>query len=109
MKWRLCKIEDSDTKGKKYDALFREKKCPCGINDKPSCGAKELKVAFGAKGMSDYTIHKDPERKERYLKRHEANEDWEDPTTPGALSRWILWNKPSFKASIDDFKKRFDL
>jgi len=25
------------------------------------------------------------------------------------LSRWILWNKPTLKASISDFKKRFDL
>ena len=23
----------------------------------------------------------------------------------GALSRWILWNKPTLKASIDDYKK----
>jgi len=25
---------------------------------------------FGAAGMSDYTKHKDPERKQRYLNRH---------------------------------------
>ena len=28
-------------------------------------------VPFGAAGMSDYTIHKDPERKERYINRQE--------------------------------------
>ena len=27
-------------------------------------------VSFGAAGMSDYTLHKDPERKERYISRH---------------------------------------
>jgi hypothetical protein len=59
--------------------------------------------------MSDYTIHKDNERKERYLTRHEKNEEWDKPTTPGALSRWILWNKKTLKASIADFKKRFNL
>ena len=35
--------------------------------------------------------------------------DWKDPTTAGALSRWILWNKPSLKASFDDYKSRFGL
>jgi len=34
-------------------------------------------------------------------------ENWNDPTSAGALSRWILWNKPSFKGSVADFKKRF--
>jgi len=27
----------------------------------------------------------------------------------GALSRWILWNKPTIEASKADFKKRFNL
>ena len=28
-------------------------------------------IHFGSREMSDFTIHKDTERKERYLKRHE--------------------------------------
>jgi len=68
---------------------------------------RDKKVYFGAKGMSDYTIHKDPERKERYLRRHRARENWNEPMTPGALSRWILWNKPTLEASINDYVKRF--
>ena len=99
-KYDLCKIEESDTKGKKYDATFREKGCPCAKSKPPECGKKE---------KSDYTIHKDDERKDRYLARHEKNEDWKDPLTPGALSRWVLWNKKTLKASIADFKKRFNL
>ena len=59
--------------------------------------------------MSDYTKHKDPERKKRYIIRHKKNENWKDPTTAGALSRWVLWNKPSFRASVSDYKKRFNL
>lgn len=110
MEWKLCRVEKSEKEDKKFDAIFRDKKCPCSTKvDKPECGAKQKIVSFGAKGMSDYTKHKDPERKKRYLERHEKNEDWEDPLTPGALSRWILWNKPDLKESIDDFKKRFDL
>lgn len=65
---------------------------------------------FGARGMSDYTKHGDKERMERYVDRHDnGREDWADPTTAGALSRWILWNKPSLSASFNDFKKRFKL
>ena len=63
-KYDLCKIEESDTKGKKYDATFREKGCPCAKSKPPECGKKEKTVSFGAKGMSDYTIHKDDKRKD---------------------------------------------
>ena len=59
--------------------------------------------------MSDFTKHRDPARKERYLKRHKANENWNNPLTAGALSRWILWNKPTLSASIKDFEDRFNL
>jgi Family of unknown function (DUF5754) len=65
-------------------------------------------VHFGATGYSDYTIHKDPQRKERYLARHNrGNEDWENPYTAGSLSRYILWNKTSLQESIQDYKRRF--
>jgi len=64
---------------------------------------------FGSFGMSDFTIHKDEERKERYLNRHRKRENWDNPLSAGALSRWILWNKPSLRESIKDFKNRFNL
>lgn len=66
-------------------------------------------IHFGAEGMSDFTKNKNPEAKQNYLKRHRARENWNDPLTAGALSRWILWNLPTRKASIADFKKRFNL
>jgi hypothetical protein len=100
---------ESEKEGKKFDAVFRDKKCPCSIKDKVECGRGEKIVSFGAAGMSDFTKHKDEERKELYLARHKKNEDWEKPMTPGSLSRYILWNKPTLKASIADYKKRFDL
>jgi hypothetical protein len=108
-KYDLCKVEESSKKEKKYDATFRENGCPCAKSKAPECGKKEKVVSFGSKNASDYTKHKDDERKRLYLLRHEKNEDWNDPITPGALSRWILWNKKTLKASIDDFKKRFNL
>ena len=64
---------------------------------------------FGAEGMTDYTLSKDDERKKRYLARHRKNENWNNPVSAGALSRWILWNLKTRKASIADFKRRFNL
>lgn len=66
-------------------------------------------VKFGAAGMSDYTKHRDPERKNRYLERHKEREDWTNPLTAGFWSRWILWNLPSVSQSLADVKRRFDL
>ena len=76
---RLCRIEKSKNPKKKFDAIFREKDCPCKPKEKVECGRPELTVSFGSKGMEDFTIHKDEERKKLYLKRHEKNEDWKDP------------------------------
>lgn len=64
-------------------------------------------IPFGAKGMSDFTIHKDEERKQRYINRHRKNEDWGNAYSAGFYSRWILWNKPTLKESVDDLNKRF--
>ena len=64
-------------------------------------------IHFGSAGMSDYTKHKDPVRKERYLKRHAKRENWNDPNTAGFWARWILWNQSSITASIQDINTRF--
>jgi hypothetical protein len=72
---------------------------------------KEKKVRFGAKGYTDFTKSKgkDEARKQRYIDRHRERENWNDPMTAGALSRYILWNKPTIAASVADYKRRFNL
>jgi hypothetical protein len=65
-------------------------------------------VHFGDSRYADYTQHKDANRKLSYLKRH-SNEDWNDPSTAGFWSRWLLWNRKSIKASIKDIEKRFNI
>jgi hypothetical protein len=72
-------------------------------------GKKVKTTQFGQKGASDYTINKDPVRKKAYIDRHKARENWSDKVSAGALSRWVLWNQTSKKASIADYKKRFKL
>lgn len=94
--YHLITIKKSDKAGKKMMAVFE------------NCQTDRRKtVYFGSEGMSDYTKHKDPERKKRYIARHKKNENWNNPVSAGALSRWILWNKPTLRASIESYKKKF--
>lgn len=67
------------------------------------------KIHFGSSDYQDFTIHKDPERKQRYINRHQKRENWGKSgiNTAGFWSRWLLWNKPTIKESYDDIKKRF--
>ena len=66
-------------------------------------------VSFGEKGASDFTKHTDKARKERYIDRHNKNENWSasGAKTAGFYSKHVLWNKPTLKESIDDINKRF--
>ena len=67
-------------------------------------------IHFGAAGYEDYTTHKDPARKARYLARH-SGEDWSEAgvNSAGFWARWLLWNQPSLQASIRDVNQRFGL
>ena len=93
----ILNIRDSHLKTKKYDAVFNDE-------------GKIKVIPFGARGMSDYTEHGDKARRERYLKRHSKNEDWDNMMTAGALSRWILWgDSTNINKNIANFKKKFKI
>ena len=66
-------------------------------------------IHFGASGYSDYTIHKDNARKDKYIMRHIKNENWNDLNTPGCWSRFVLWNQTTIKKSIKDMENRFNI
>lgn len=86
-----------DTDGKhKMVAVFKNKET-----------GRTKTTHFGAVGYIDFTKSKDEDKKKLYLARHKARENWSDPTTAGSLSANILWNKPTLKASIADYKKKF--
>lgn len=76
------------TLNKLYKSTLSTKKFDVYVYNKKS--GKVKKVSFGAKGMSDYTIHKDKERRERYRNRHK-NDKINDPLKPGFWSWWVLW------------------
>ena len=63
------------------------------------------KVYFGATGYQDYTMHHDDARKQSYIRRHSANENWNNPDTAGFWSRWLLWNKKTIDESYKDIRK----
>jgi len=90
---KLSKISKSPIKGKKLRAYFSD-----GTH-----------TDFGATGYSDFTKHKDVSRKKRYIIRHTSRENWRNPKSAGALSRYVLWNKTSLNDSISDYKRRFRL
>ena len=65
---------------------------------------------FGSKTGLNYTLHKDKQVKENWIARHSAlNEDWNNYTSAGSLSKHLLWNKPTLSASFKDYLKRFRL
>ena len=95
MKATKVEIKKSTRKEKKMMGIFYD-------------GDKKVKtIHFGADGYSDYTIHNDEARRQRYIDRHKSSEDWNNPMTAGTLALYILWNKPTLSASIADYKKKF--
>ncbi len=65
---------------------------------------------FGSKTGVTFNMHKDEEVKANWIARHKAlNEDWNDFTSPGSLSKNLLWSKPSLSASFKAYLKRFKL
>ena len=85
-------ISKSDKKNKKFDALVDGKT-----------------ISFGQAGASDFTKHKNEDRKTKYIDRHRKNEKWgkDGVETAGFYSRWVTWNKPTIEASVNDLNKKY--
>ena len=82
----------SDKPGKKYYIITDDNK----------------KVYFGAAGMSDFTIHKDEQRRQRYINRHKnSNENWSKSgiDTAGWWSLKYLWSYPTKEEAYNHIKK----
>ena len=93
------KITKPKITGKKLTAIFYDdEKIPIKT------------VHFGAHGYDDYTVPPhDDDKKARYIKRHKVRENWDDPTTAGTLSRYILWSNKSITDAINNYYTRFIL
>ena len=86
-------IRKSSKADKKYEAVIDGRKT----------------VSFGAKGYSDFTLHEGSERKQRYIQRHQNNEDWSKTgiNTPGFYAKHVLWNKDTIQKSVTDLNKKY--
>jgi hypothetical protein len=98
---KLISIKPATDSKHKYTALFTDPK---------------KTTHFGQAGANDYLIYSKQsktiadEKRKLYLARHEKRENWNDPTTAGSLSRYLLWGQSSnLKQNIMDFKNRFNL
>ena len=85
-------LKPSSNPKKKYDAYVEGKK-----------------VSFGATGYSDFTQHKDEDRKKNYIARHRPNQNWNDLTTAGAWSRWLTWEKKTIPEAIKNMERKFNI
>ena len=68
---------------------------------------KEKITRFGT--ASNFLLNSDKTEADRqaYISRHKVNENWSDPTSAGALSRFLLWESRSLTKNIKNYKKRF--
>ena len=91
-------VSKSDKKDKKLKAVFTSE------------DGKTKTTHFGSKGMSDYTINKDKERRRLYRVRHKKDLLTKDFTRAGYLSYYILWgDHTNLQKNITDYKRKFKL
>ena len=68
-----------------------------------------LEVHFGSKNGNTYIDHGDKTKRSNYIKRHQVNEDFDNPYSPGALSRWLLWgDSTDLYKNLKEFRKKSD-
>tara|TARA_R110002072_G_scaffold282841_1_gene446114 strand:- start:647 stop:952 length:306 start_codon:yes stop_codon:yes gene_type:complete len=100
MKISSVEFKTSPNRKKKMRATFKDDK-----------GKVVKHTDFGARGYSDYTLHKDKKRRANYRKRHNKDvKGVKDFTTAGHLSMDVLWGDSSNKnTAIKDYKKKHKL
>ena len=89
--------------GKKWEAVFHDNGRE--IIRRFGQGKNEL---TGQQEAEDYTMHKSPERRYRYVKRH-MKDLRGDPRMPGYLSMFLLWGEStSLKTQIAFYRRMLE-
>ena len=97
----LISIEPSHRKHKKFMATF--------IVEDDNRQQSYRTVHFGDSRYEDYTIHKDPVRRENYWRRHKAA-NAASPMSASALAAFILWGPHSnLDDNIEFYREHFEL
>lgn len=100
-------LSKSDRPGKKYMVDL--------VISSQEHGDLKRKIHFGASGMEDYTMHKDPARKEKYFARHsrvllkDGSRAIDSMLSPAFWAANLLWNKPTLTESIKDLEKKYKI
>lgn len=92
---KLVSVVRTPNERKEFKAVFK-------IQDRQKI------VRFGTASNFVTNAKKTEKDRQNYIARHRVREDFSNPTTAGALSRFILWGKSrSLRKNVTDFKKRF--
>ena len=71
---------------------------------------RQRTVRFGTGSNYVSNPRKTARARAAYIARHRVNENHNDPLTPGALSRWLLWGESrSLARNTAAFRRRFRL
>lgn len=97
-KYKFIKIQKSNKSNKKYDAIYENTKT-----------GRQIIKSFGQSGAEDYLIHKDKERRARYINRHLKDLNTGDPKKPGFLSLIVTWGKKTtLQGGINDYRRLYN-
>ena len=91
---QIIKIIPSQKAGKRFTAVFENGE----------------RTDFGSKDGSTFIDHKDLKKRLNYVKRHRAlgTENWKDPYSAGALSRYLLWGpRDNLKENTEFYNQLF--
>lgn len=94
-------ITKSTRDDKRYQAIFTD--------SNGSKSTTHFGYAQGNKTGSTFIDHKNTDKKEAWLARHKVIGDFNNYKSASSLAKNILWNKTTLTASINDYKKKFNL
>ena len=83
---------------KEFKAVFRKS------------DGKTKTTQFGTSSNFVLNKNKTLDDRKNYIARHKDNEDFNNPTSAGSLSRHLLWgDSRSLQKNINNFKKKFKI
>lgn len=94
-------ITKSTRDDKRYQATFTD--------DSGKKSTTHFGYANGNKTGSTFIDHKNEDKKKAWTARHKVRGDFNNYKSASSLAKNILWNKPTLTASINDYKKKFNL
>lgn len=64
---------------------------------------------FGSPTAQTYVDGASEQKRQNYLKRHRANEDWSNIHSAGFWARYLLWEKRTLREAARYIQRNFDI